>query len=533
MTVVDDIKARLDIADMVSGYVTLQRSGANFKANCPFHQERTPSFYVFPDRQSWRCFGACATGGDVFSFVMRAESLEFRETLERLAQRAGVTLPRGRERVERKSAADINEAALSYFRRLLDSRQGEAARAYLGRRSVSREAVDKFELGLSPADGQSLRNHLVQQGFEPPLLDQAGIARTGENGQQRDLFRGRLMFPIRNGQGDLGGFGARALDDSQPKYLNSPRGPTFDKSRILYALYLARDAARKEGIVIVEGYMDAIAAHEKGFANVVASMGTAITESQVAEIRRLTGDVTMALDADAAGQQATLRSLESSWRVIQSSVAGRARGTTLFQRPEMADLKIAVMPEGQDPDDMIRRSPEDWRKLVENASPLVEYLLGALAKQSDPSTPQGKEHIAGIIMPMIYAAPGGFQQDYYMRMLADALGVTREVLMSTAAVDRAATARRAANPAPAPRRGRIHRLSPARTGTRWRNTACRCCCIIRAWRRNRCGRSISGARRTGRFSTNGCGFPPTDTTCRASPWGSRWGKNCRERWKAC
>jgi DNA primase len=450
LTVIDDIKSRLDITDVVSKYVTLQRSGANSKANCPFHQEKTPSFYVFPDRQSWRCFGACATGGDVFSFVMRAENLEFKDTLERLAQQAGVELPKRQERAEQRSATDINEEARVYFQRLLASDRGKSARDYLERRGLSQEAVDKFEMGLSPGDGQSLRNHLEGQGFSPQQMDLAGVTRTMDSGQQRDLFRGRLMFPIRNGQGGLGGFGARALDDSQPKYLNSPRSPVFDKSRILYALHLAKDSARQQGVVIVEGYMDAIAAHEKGFTNVVASMGTAITEHQVAEIRRITGDVTMALDADAAGQQATLRSLDSSWRVFQSPVAGRARGSTLFQRPEMADLKIAVMPEGQDPDDLIRRSPEDWRELIEHGTPLVEYLLGALARESDPSTPQGKAHIVGVVLPLIQAVPEPFQQDHYFQKLADTLNVTRESLL--ASIDRPRTARRAANSAPTQRR---------------------------------------------------------------------------------
>ena len=335
MTVIDDIKSRLDITDVVSKYVTLQRSGANSKANCPFHQEKTPSFYVFPGRQSWRCFGACATGGDVFSFVMRAENLEFKDTLERLAQQAGVELPKRQERAEQRSATDINEETRAYFQRLLASDRGKPARDYLERRGLSQQAVEKFELGLSPGDGQSLRNHLERQGFSPQQMDLAGVTRTMDSGQQRDLFRGRLMFPIRNGQGGLGGFGARALDDSQPKYLNSPRSPVFDKSRILYALHLAKDSARQQGVVIVEGYMDAIAAHEKGFTNVVASMGTAITEHQVAEIRRITGDVTMALDADAAGQQATLRSLDSLLEGL--SIAGRRPGQGLHPLPASRD----------------------------------------------------------------------------------------------------------------------------------------------------------------------------------------------------
>ncbi len=439
MTVVDDIKGRLDILEVVSRYVPLQRSGRSHKAPCPFHQEKTPSFFVFPERQSWRCFGACATGGDVFSFVMRSENMEFGDALKHLAQQTGVELPNLEKRNQHQGNFDINESARIYFQEFLVSAKGTEARAYLDRREVSAQAIEKFELGLSPSDGESLKNHLVKQGFSLQQLNQAGIVRTSQNGWNHDLFRSRLMFPIRNGQGGLGGFGARALDDSQPKYLNSPRTPVFDKGHILYGLHLAKESARQEGIVIVEGYMDAVAAHQEGFNNVVASMGTALTENQVAEIRRLTKDVTMALDADVAGQQATLRSLESSWRVLQTQVAGRSQGTTLFQRPEMLNLKIAVMPEGMDPDDLIHRSPDEWTQLIQEGRSYIEYLLKVLPVQLDASTPQGKAQIVSVVLPSIQAVPEPFQQDHYFQMLADQLGVTRETLQAT--IDRPGAAR--------------------------------------------------------------------------------------------
>ena len=428
MTVVDDIKGRLDIVDVVSRYVPLQRSGRSHKANCPFHQEKTPSFHVFPDRQTWRCFGACATGGDVFSFVMRAEGLEFADVLKSLAQQAGVTLPDRQRRTEQESGLEINEAARIYFQRILASSQGGEAREYLKSRGVSPEAISKFELGLSPPDGESLKQHLTMQGFTPQQLTQSGIVRESQNGRLMDLFRGRLMFPIRNAQGGLGGFGARAMDDSQPKYLNSPRSPTFDKGHILYGLNLAKEAIRQKGAVIVEGYMDAIAAHQEGFDNVVASMGTALTENQVAEIRRLTSNITMALDADPAGQQATLRSLESSWQVFQTQVVGRVGTTSILQGRETPDLKIAVMPAGQDPDDVIHRSPEEWTRIVEQGKPLIEYLLAALSAQSDVSTPDGKALVVGAVLPFIYAVAEPFQQDHFFQMLADTVGMTRDEL---------------------------------------------------------------------------------------------------------
>ena len=440
MTVVDDIKGRLDILEVVSRHVTLQRSGRSYKANCPFHEERTPSFFVFPDRQSWRCFGGCASGGDVFSFVMRAENLEFGEVLRRLAQQTGVALPRRERRDEQQNVSQINEAALTYFQRQLASAQGSQARDYLEQRGLDRVNIEKFELGLSPPDGESLNNHLLHQGFSAEHLVLAGVVRAGEDGRHRDLFRDRLMMPIRNGQGELSGFGARTLGEAEPKYLNSPRSVVFDKGRILYGLHLAKEAAIQQGIVVVEGYMDAIAAHQHGFNNVVACMGTALTEHQVTEIRRLTHRVTMALDPDAAGRQATLRSLENSWRVFQARVAGKAQGTTLFQLQDMPEIRVALLPAGEDPDQLIRRSPQEWAELVEGASPLFNYVLEALSDQVDAATPQGKARLVELLFPLVAAVPEPAQQDHYFQLLASHLGVTQETLQ--ASVGRPTAARR-------------------------------------------------------------------------------------------
>ncbi len=431
MTVIDDIKSRLDILEVVSGRVNLQRSGRSYKANCPFHQERTPSFYVFPDRQTWRCFGACATGGDVFGFVMKADNLEFGEVLKNLAQQTGIALPSQQRRTEQQDAFTINEAARSYFQARLASTAGAEARQYLLGRGLQPLTIEQFELGLSPRDGESLKEHLLKQGYTLEQMSRAGLVSGGDNGRYRDLFRHRLMIPIKNSQGELAGFGGRALDDSNPKYLNSPRTAIFDKGRIVYAMNLARDAARQQGIVVVEGYMDAIMAHQHGFRNVVASMGTALTEHQVAEIRRVTGDITMALDADAAGQQATLRSLESSWKVFQTHAAGRARSTSLFQRQDVADLKVASIPEGKDPDDVIRESPEQWASLIENARPLFEFILPALAAQVDIATAQGKAWVSQQLFNFIAAVPEPIQQDHYFQMLGNYLRVNEDTLRAS------------------------------------------------------------------------------------------------------
>ena len=440
MTIVDDIKARLDILEVVGQRVQLQRSGRSYKGNCPFHQERTPSFHVFPDRQSWRCFGACATGGDAISFVMRSENLEFGEAMRQLARRAGVTIPDRRDTRPDSPAYRINEAACAYFQRFLASTQGAQARSYMESRGLDRAASEAFQLGLAPPDGDSLRSHLLREGFDPDQLAAAGVVRESDDGEQRDLFRDRLMVPIRDADGRLAGFGGRALGDSQPKYINSPQSEVFDKSRILYALDRARDDIRKSGAVIVEGYMDAIAAHQAGFHNVVASMGTALTEPQVSTIRRLTGSVTMALDQDAAGQQATLRSLESSWRIFQSRVAGQSGSTTLLQSQQNPEIRIAALPAGQDPDDVIRRSPEEWRRLVENARPLLDFVIAALSASVDPSAPQGKAAVADQVSRLIFALPDAMQQDHYLQMLADRLEVPLDALR--ASISRPAPVRR-------------------------------------------------------------------------------------------
>ena len=431
MAVIDDIKNRLDITDVVSGYVSLQRSGRAFKACCPFHQERTPSFYVNPERQSWHCFGACATGGDIFGFIMRAENLEFKEALQRLAHQAGVTLPTRERQSEQDDLYQLNETVREYYQQYLASSMGADARAYLEGRGISKESLSKFELGLSPRDGQGLFNHLLKSGVKPELMVRAGAVYQGQDGGHRDAFRGRLIIPIRNGQGELGGFGSRALDDSMPKYLNTGRTPVFDKGRTLYGLYLARESARKQGMVIVEGYMDAISAHQHGYDNVVASMGTALTEYQVAEVLRITRQVTMALDADAAGQQATLRSLESSWQVFQNRPAWQSRAATSPQRQEDLDLRVAVLVDGKDPDEVIRHSPEKWEELVGNGVTLFDYLLPALANQVDIATPEGKVRMVERVSPFIYAVHEPIQQDSYVRKLADFLSVREETLRAT------------------------------------------------------------------------------------------------------
>jgi len=438
MAISDDIKARLDIVDVVSSYVPdLHRSGRNFSARCPFHQERTPSFVVFPERQSWRCFGACATGGDIFSFVMRANGVDFPGAMKELAQRAGVSLPerRAQERVG-SPIFDLNQRALRFFQESLEAERGALARTYLTQRGVGDEAIARFGLGYSPITGSELMDHLMAIGFDQELLSRAGLITTGENGPPRDMFRGRLMFPIRNPEGQIVGFGGRAMDGSMPKYLNTAQTPVFDKSHILYALDLAKPAVSSSGeVVVVEGYMDVIAAHEHGFENVVASMGTALTEHQVSLLQHYARSFVLALDPDTAGQEATLRSLESSWHVFDRNVAvsGRNRQSDFYVRSDQANrLRIVTLPDGEDPDALIRRDPTVWSELVRTATPLIEYVMDAIVRRVDMSSSQGKAEAVERIFPLITGMDNPFEQDRYLQRLADHLGVTRATLEASA-----------------------------------------------------------------------------------------------------
>ncbi|MBI4336978.1 MAG: DNA primase [Chloroflexi bacterium] len=457
MSVVEEVRQRLDIVEVVSSYVALQRSGRSYKARCPFHEERTPSFFVFPERQSWRCFGACASGGDVFNFVMRVDNLSFGKALEVLAQRAGVALTR-----ERRGDQDVldplyqaNAAARDFYHeQLLHSPEGQAALRYVEGRGVTQQSIVVFQLGYSPRSRDALLRHLAALGITEDTVAKAGLLYRSEDGRARDLFHGRLMFPIHDARGRPVGLGGRSLDGSEPKYLNSPRTPIFDKGSLLYGLHLAADAMRRQGeAVIVEGYMDALVLHQFEFCNVVASMGTALTESQVAQVRGLASRFVLALDPDVAGQEATLRSLEGSWRLFERLplVQRPTSGVTLFRRPAALSLRVAALPPGQDPDELVRQDPGLWRKAVEEAVPVVEFILTAAGRRFDLSSPEGKADAARTLLPLVYAVGDTFEQDRYFRRLAELLGVRPELLAARVGSPTPSRSGRRAQPsAPAP-----------------------------------------------------------------------------------
>ena len=432
MSVTDDIKAKLDILDVVSPHVSLQKSGRTFKANCPFHTEKTPSFIVNPERQSWHCFGACATGGDIFSFVMRAENLQFGDALRMLAQRAGVELSSAPNREQSNAVHSVNGAAAQYFQDVLKSESGGAARKYLDDRKVGPQAREQFKLGLSADKWDGLIQYLRTHGYKREDAIAAGLIREGENGQVWDFFRNRLMFPIFDRNGNIIGFGARALDDSNPKYINTAQTDAFDKRGTLYALHFANAEIRQSGTaVIVEGYMDAIAAHEHGYKNVVASMGTALTENQVSQLRSLAREFVLALDPDDAGQEATLRSLESSWHVFRDAISRRnTANQSVLNQWTPPTLKIAALPAGLDPDALIRTDPARWETIIAEAQPLLDFVIPALVRRSDLNVPDSRAHIVRELARLINRLDDMDQHDYW-RKLADELGVPLESLRAS------------------------------------------------------------------------------------------------------
>ncbi|CAN5183110.1 DNA primase [soil metagenome] len=381
---VSQIKERLDVVDLVGSKVQLRQAGRNFKGLCPFHTEKTPSFVVFPESQSYHCFG-CGKSGDIFSFMMDTENLDFGDTLKQLAQRANVEITsvaaRDPERdAHRERLIELNERAGSFFSSVLwTSALGEPARALLEQRGVDRQTAERFGLGFAPDSFDALRNHLLRRGdVDQDVLLEAGLQSKNDSGRVYDRFRNRVMFPIRERSGRTIGFGARALGDEMPKYLNSPQTPIFNKSDALYAVDRAEEAIRRERtLVVVEGYMDAIAAHQFGFSNVVASMGTALTSQQVGSIRRYVDRVFLALDADAAGQMATLRAIDSVRESFSDESAPTVGADTLvrFERALAAEVRIVLLEGGKDPDELIRSDPDTWRRALDRAIPLVEYVL--------------------------------------------------------------------------------------------------------------------------------------------------------------
>lgn len=441
MSTIDDVKSRVDIFDLISEQVTLKRAGRNFSGLCPFHSEKTPSFIITPDRQTWHCFGACATGGDIFSYVMKRENIEFGEALRILAQRAGVTLAERRDRNEDERGQRLtaaNDAAAAFFHEtLLHSKAAREARDYLQERRLDLETIETFRLGYSLDSWEALRSHLTELGYTDAELLSVGLLTEGEHGPH-DRFRSRLMFPIRDDRGRTVGFGGRLLGSADAKggakYINTAQTPMFDKGAILYALDLAKEAIRRDkSVIVVEGYMDVIAAHQHGITNVVASMGTALTERQIRALERFKCKILLAMDADAAGIEATLRALQEAGEAGAIHASGFSTHPTDVPDEEFnarvqewsrnalkrAAINFYVVPLlGKDPDEMIRKDRSAWEAALLSARPFTDHVFDVVAGRHDLTQTVERAELLKELLPVVRLIEEPVYRAHYIQRLA-------------------------------------------------------------------------------------------------------------------
>jgi DNA primase len=432
MSDLDEIRQRIDIVELVGETVRLQRSGRSYKGLCPFHNERTPSFIVSPDRGTWHCFGSCSTGGDVFGFIMRRDNLDFGDAVRILAQRAGINVTASnRQSDETTSRLQLaNEAAAAFYQNaLLNSTAGEAARAYATERGIEASAIEDFQLGFAPDSWDALGSHLRSKSYTDAELLDAGLLVQGERGVY-DRFRLRLMFPIRDPRGRVVGFGARALGDAIPKYLNSPQTAIFDKGSLLYGLDRAAESIRhSQQAVIVEGYMDVITAHRHGYTNVVASLGTALNERHITLLRRYTRSIALALDADEAGIEAAVRGEE----IVREMADLEEHDLVLdwgnlvrVQSRSPVALRIFTVPSGKDPDEAIRADPDGWPHWVESALPPIDFRLNLELRRLDRSDPKQQVELLDRMVPLLANVSDRVLQGHYIQRLATELAVRED-----------------------------------------------------------------------------------------------------------
>lgn len=440
MSSIEEIKDRLDIADLISETVKLRRSGKNQIGFCPFHANtRTPSFVVFPDTGTWRCFGQCSEGGDIFKFVMKREGWDFPEALSHLAKQAGVQLraPSPGEQAKKDENVRLRsllEDAVTYFRhQLLHTEAGKSTLEYLHQRGLNDETIEAFGLGYAPDGWDTTLQHFLDKGVSVEELMEVGLISEKDEGGYYSKFRHRVMFPIRDARGRMAGFGARALRaDERAKYLNSPQTAVFDKGHLLYGLDRARKSIRAEDqVVIAEGYFDVIALHQAGHTNTISPMGTALTEHQLRQLKRFTRRIILALDADAAGTKATLRGLQVARETMdrEADPIFNARGLLRNEARLQADIRVTTLPEGKDPDDIINQRPEDWREILEAAKPIVVHVMETLAEGKDLEDPKVKTEIASQVVPLIQDLPSAIERDTFLQRLARFLHVSEETLL--------------------------------------------------------------------------------------------------------
>ncbi len=404
----DEIKARLDIVEIIRQYMPLKASGNNFSGRCPFHNEKTPSFTVSPTKQVWHCFG-CGRGGDLFSFIMEIEKLTFPEALRLLAPRAGVILKRetGPLASQRNRLLDLLDQAARYYHHLfLHETKAEVARTYLRARGLTEETVKAWEIGYAPDSWDDVVLFLKSKKFSDEDILLAGLsAKKAETNRFYNRFRGRVMFPLREVNGNIVGFTGRLLpqfekDDFQGKYVNSPQTILYDKSKLVFGLDKAKQSIREQNLaILVEGQMDCITAHEAGFTNVIATSGTALTVDQVTMIKRYTSRLAFAYDMDAAGRQALERSSDQTL------------GAEL-------ETLVITLPEGKDPDECIRKNPEGWQEAITSAQPIMEYYVAETIKDLDMSTASDRRMALKKLLPRLARIANLIERDFWLQKIS-------------------------------------------------------------------------------------------------------------------
>ena len=393
---IETLLERVDIADVVGQRVPLKPAGHEFKACCPFHDEKTPSFYVSPQKQFYHCFG-CGAHGTAIGFIMQYDGLEFPAAIEELASMAGLEVPRTEGKApdeahkrQREALYAALEAAQNFFRN--SARKSDAARTYLEQRGIDERTADEFGIGLAPDAWSALTDRLLGDGFKPETLEQAGLSSRARNNNLIDRFRNRIMFPIHDRRGRVIAFGGRALSDDGPKYLNSAESPVFHKGRELYRLFNARKGGLPEQLLVVEGYMDAAALYQFGIEGAVATLGTAVTADHLELMFRATSVVIFCFDGDAAGARAAWKGLETALPVMRSD----------------REVRFLFLPEGEDPDSLIRSEGSTaFEKRLENATPLSQFLFDELGRKLDLSTPDGRARLVALTEPLLEKLPAG------------------------------------------------------------------------------------------------------------------------------
>ncbi len=430
----EKVKQQADIVRVVGEYVRLKKTGKDFSGLCPFHQEKTPSFTVSPIKQIFYCFG-CGKGGDVYNFVMDMEKCEFPEAVKMIAEKCGIAIPRQKQRSpeerkenqQRSVLVEMHREAQTFFvTQLQGTAEGKLARAYLEDRGLDKATIERFGIGYAPSGGDALLRHLKPKCNDKLLVDSGLVSRDQSAGRLFDRFRRRITFPISNESGKIVAFGARALGDDMPKYLNSPETPIYSKSNVLYHMDRAKEALRRQDFaILVEGYMDAIAVARAGISNVVASCGTSLAEPQIKLLGRFTRRVIVNYDPDVAGQSATERSL------------------ALLLEQDFEVRVLALPPVGNkkaDPDLFIReRGKDEYLKLLKEAPPYVDYLI-ARARQMDLTTGEGKQRALNFLLPYIQKMPNGILRSEWATRIAQQLRIDEPLLRS--ALSKAAKERR-------------------------------------------------------------------------------------------